>query len=121
MARNAHAVALGSLEKEDKMNTCGTCGRETLPDGDCYGCEADRKHAQILRLEGLIARVVRCSGDALVMLTRLEWSHFDADRRDMYCIACRNTHDEGHTEDCVLPNTLKALRGSISEYAKEAK
>jgi len=21
---------------------CGTCGRDCLPDGDCYGCEADR-------------------------------------------------------------------------------
>ena len=24
------------------LPTCGTCGRACLPDGDCYGCEADR-------------------------------------------------------------------------------
>ena len=21
---------------------CGNCGRECIPDGDCYGCEVDR-------------------------------------------------------------------------------
>ena len=31
--------------------TCGTCGRDCLPDGDCYGCEADRWIAKAAALE----------------------------------------------------------------------
>ena len=30
-------------ESRESTRTCGTCGRECLPDGDCYGCEADRQ------------------------------------------------------------------------------
>ena len=30
---------------------CGLCGRETLPDGDCYGCEGDRVHTRLKVLE----------------------------------------------------------------------
>lgn len=33
---------------------CGTCGRDCLDDGDCYGCEADRARiAECLALAGL--------------------------------------------------------------------
>ena len=37
--------------------TCGTCGRFTPPDGDCYGCEADRLTARLAALEAAVETV----------------------------------------------------------------
>lgn len=37
--------------------TCGTCGRECLPDGDCYGCEADRWRAHAEALAGALEAI----------------------------------------------------------------
>ncbi len=47
---SARAKRLRALAR-DEHRECGLCGRETLPDGDCYGCEGDRVHARLKVLE----------------------------------------------------------------------
>jgi hypothetical protein len=41
---------------------CGTCGRETLPDGDCYGCECDRLRVTSRRVAQILIDAVGSDG-----------------------------------------------------------
>ena len=51
VAAGEEAVMEIEMRVSAQRHTCGTCGRDTLPDGDCYGCEADRLHRRVLELE----------------------------------------------------------------------
>jgi hypothetical protein len=50
---------------------CGTCGRETLPDGDCYGCECDRLRATSRRVAQILIDAVGSDGTMNVEVVAL--------------------------------------------------
>ena len=41
-----HCVHRDELIEDMKQAECGKCGRSLAPDGDCFGCEADRLTAE---------------------------------------------------------------------------
>lgn len=43
--------------------TCGTCVRDCLPDGDCYGCEVDRLREELDALEPVMVLVRKIFGN----------------------------------------------------------
>jgi hypothetical protein len=55
-AENANRPA-GNAAQEERE--CGTCGRTTLPDGDCYGCEADRMLVEVEHAETTAGQMFR--------------------------------------------------------------
>ena len=51
-----HCVHRDELIEDMKQAECGKCGRSLAPDGDCFGCEADRLTADNAALRELLNR-----------------------------------------------------------------
>ena len=75
--RQAEIERLKNQNEFLKNAECGECKRSLAPDGDCYGCQADKLQAEIERLKTKIRRLKIAIGEAeqwgKIAENRKEW------------------------------------------------